>query len=129
MEKTIQIGDKEIQLKATAAILLRYQMQFHRDALKDIFSLFEGLNVETLSSSSTQQISLSDSLQLISKIDIVIFQQLMWVMAKTANKDIPDFLHWLDSFDEFPIFDCINDIIELLLGCLMTVKKKQIPMN
>lgn len=126
MEKTIQIGDKEIQLKATAAILLRYQMQFHRDALKDIFSLFEGLNVETISPTHTQQISLSDSLQL---MDIVIFQQLMWVMAKTANKDTPDFLHWLDSFDEFPIFDCINDIMELLLGCLMTVKKKQIPMN
>lgn len=84
-------------------------MQFHRDALKDIFSLFEGLNLETISPTHTQQI--------------------MWVMAKTANKDIPDFLHWLDSFDEFPIFDCINDIIELLLGCLMTVKKKQIPMN
>lgn len=111
MEKTLHIGDREVKLKCTGATLMRYRAQFQRDALKDIFQFQKAIDA------NTGEINLES-------IDLEMSQRLMWIMAKTADPEIPDLLEWLDTFEEFPLLDLTVGTMELLTGCLLTLKKK-----
>jgi hypothetical protein len=44
-------------------------------------------------------------------------------MAKTANKEIPDPISWLDSFDEFPLLEIIPELQDMMLSSLQSKKK------
>lgn len=106
MEKTINIGGRDVPLKATGAFLLKYKAQFKRDALQDIFKMTNAFNQKT------GEIKDADSL------DIDVFYYFIWTLAKTADKNIPELEKWLDSFDEFPIMDIIPEVMEMVMSTL-----------
>lgn len=114
MEKTLNIDGKEVKFKSTGAYLLRYKAQFKRDAMQDIFKLAGALDTET------------GQIVDIEALDLEVFYNLVWTLAKTANPDIPEPLEWLDSFSEFPLLEIIPEIAELIFSCLSSsVKSKK----
>jgi len=112
VEKTIIIDGREVRFKSTAAFLLRYKAQFQRDALKDLFKLEKAINA------TTGEIENYDAL------DLELFYNLIWVMAKTADPSIPEPETWLDQFSEFPLDDIMREIVDLIAVSLVGTKKK-----
>lgn len=113
MEKTIEIDGKKICFKSTAATPLRYKSQFGKDFFVDIMKLssLDGLNSKKI------------NIEKIEKVDFEVFYNIIWVLAKTADKKIPDPITWLDRFDEFPLFEIIPELQDLILASIQTKKK------
>ncbi|MFJ8268533.1 hypothetical protein [Peribacillus asahii] len=116
MEKTIVISDKEVRFKTTGGSAIRYKAQFGRDFFADVAKLS---SLEKLTKIDDEDFKPED----IEGVDFTFFYNIAWVFAKTADKDIPDLLSWLDSFDEFPIIELIPDLQELITSTLKTKKK------
>lgn len=114
MEKILNIDGRDVKFKSSASFLLRYKMQFQRDGLKDLFRLQGAVNIET------------KELKDVEKLDLEVFYNMTWVLAKVANPDIAPPLEWLDTFSEFPLMDIIPEILELMMLCLQSsVKSKK----
>lgn len=112
MEKIINIDGRDVKLKSTGALLLRYKAQFRRDAFQDMAKLANVLDEKT------------GELKDISYLDLDVFYNLIWTLAKTGNPDIAPLENWLDTFDDFPIMDLVPDVMDMVTRCLQTTKKK-----
>jgi hypothetical protein len=93
MTQTIKIGDREVTFKANGATLYYYRDKFGRDLFADFAKITTGeVTEETFE----------------------ILQHLAFIMARQADKTIPDdFMEWLDTFDVFPFNDVAVPIITL----------------
>lgn len=114
MEKVLTINGRQVRFKSTGAFLLRYKAQFHREALQDVFKLQKAIG-------ENNQIKDIDAL------DLEVFYNLVWTLAKTADPQIPPPMEWLDSFDEFPLMDILPELTDLIfssLGSTVQSKKK-----
>lgn len=108
------IDGRQVKFKSTGAFLLRYKAQFGRDALQDIFKLQDAVD-------SKNRIKNIDAL------DLEVFYNLVWTLAKTADPSIPPPLEWLDTFGEFPLAEIVPEVIDLIfssLGTTVEPKKK-----
>jgi len=113
MEKILTIDGRQVKFKSTGAFLLRYKAQFGRDALQDILKLQGAID-------NKNQIKNIDAL------DLEVFYNLVWTLAKTADPSIPPPLEWLDEFSEFPLIDIIPEIVDMIFSCLTsTVESKK----
>lgn len=115
MEKILTIDGRQVKFKSTGAFLLRYKAQFGRDAIQDIFRLQNAIDEKT------------NKLKDISALDLEVFYNLVWTLAKTADPSIPPPMEWLDSFSEFPLMDIIPELMDMIFSCLSTTvqsKKK-----
>lgn len=90
MEKTMKIGDREVTLRATAAVPYLYREEFGQDMLLDM--------AEANSKGNT-----------------VLFTRLAYIMAKHADKSQTPggIVEWLDGFKTFEIYQAIPAIMEV----------------
>lgn len=114
MEKTLTIDGKPVRVKSTAATPIRYKAQFRKDYFSEIMKLNSLQKLK-----ENQELTPDD----IEAIDFDVFYNIVWVMAKTANKDIPDPITWLDGFDEFPLMEIIPEIQDMIESTISTKKK------
>lgn len=120
VEKLLTIDGRQVAFKSTGAFLLRYKAQFGRDAVQDIFKL---------------QGALGEAGQIadISALDLEVFYNLVWTLAKTADPTIPPPLEWLDGFSEFPLGDVLPEVTEMIFSSLsvsvQSKKKHPAPKN
>lgn len=94
--------------------MLRYKAQTGRDALRDIVKL---QNVADDKGQFTN----------IDALDLGVFYDLVWVLAKTGDPNIPPPFEWLDTFSEFPLLDILPQVMDMVTSCLgstVTSKKK-----
>lgn len=113
MEKIIQISGRDTKFKSSGAYLYKYKAQFGRDAIKDILKLKDMYDEE------------SKALANIDALDLEVFFRLVWVLAKNADPSIGPPEEWLDEFEEFPLFDIVPEVMDMILSTLSsTVKKK-----
>ena len=113
MEKILNIDGRQVKFKNTGAFLLRYKAQFGRDALHDIYKLLDVIGEDK-------------KIKNIESLDLGTFYDLVWVLAKTAEPNLPPPLEWLDTFGEFPLLDILPEIIEMISSCLTsTVQSKK----
>lgn len=105
MEKTLTIDGRQVQFKSTGGTIMRYRNQFNSEFLADLMSL-QTVNLENLKGFTYKPL-----------------EQIIWVLAKTADKSIPDPLEWFDSFDEFPINAVWTELAELVNRSLGTTVK------
>ena len=102
LTKTIEIDDKKVIFKASAAIPRIYRIKFGRDIYKDLAKL---------------ENSVSNNTEESSKIDIPsleMFENIAYVMAKHADPSLPDTPEeWLDEFNTFSIYQVLPSLIEL----------------
>lgn len=120
MKKTIIIDEKAVLLKSTAGTAIRYKSQFRRDMFADILSL--GVLSSYISTDGDQS-NIDLSQVDLSKLDFEVIYNLVWAFAKTANKEVPDPLTWLDTFGEFPIAEIITEIQDLIKSTVQSKKK------
>ena len=114
MEKILTIDGKQVPFKSSGAFLLRYKMQFKRDAVADLAKLQAATNK-------------NGQIVDIGAIDLEVFFNMVWTLAKIANPTIPPPMEWLDSFSEFPIIDILPELIGMIQGNFTTTvnpKKK-----
>jgi hypothetical protein len=113
MEKTIVIDGKEVRFKSTGSTALRYKAQFGKDYLSEILKLnnLNKLDVNNIESGSFEG------------FDFEVFYNIAWVMAKTANPDIPEPMTWLDQFEVFPMMDIIPELQDMLISSIQAKKK------
>lgn len=106
MEKILNIDGRQVKFKSTGAFLLRYKAQFKRDAIQDIFKLANAINEET------------NEITNIEALDLEVFYNLVWTLAKTADNTIDPPMEWLDGFSEFPLMEIIPEVTELIFSCM-----------
>ena len=109
MEKILTISGKEVPFKSSGAFFLRYRSQFGKDPLQEIIVLNKGLEDYNKTGSFEH-------------IDTVVLFNLIWALAKTANPDIKPPMEWLDEFDEFPVFELLPELEDMLVQSLGTSK-------
>ncbi len=113
MEKMLTIDGRQVKFKSTGAFLLRYKAQFGRDAIQDILRLQSAID-------NKGQIKNIDTL------DLEVFYNLIWTLAKTADPDILPPLEWLDEFSEFPLMDILPEVMDMIFSCMQsTVESKK----
>ena len=116
MEKILTIDGRRVKFKSTGAFLLKYKAQFKRDALKDLFRLQNAIDIET------------HELKDIESLDLEVFYNLVWTLAKTADSSVEPPEEWLDTFSEFPLMDIIPETMDMIFSCLTSsvpqLKKK-----
>lgn len=113
MEKTVVIDGKEIRFKSTGATALRYKAQFRKDYLTEILKLnaLFGLDLNNIEAEKLQG------------ADFEVLYNIAWTMAKSADPSISDPITWLDTFDEFPIFDIIPELQDMIIATIEGKKK------
>lgn len=124
MEKTIKIDGRDVTFKATGGVMLRYKNQFGREYIADIMELEEFQNTKTLKKvkQSDGSIKVIESYEY-TKLNLETFYNLAWTLAKTADSTIPDPLTWLDSFNTFPVFEILPQLMEIIFGQNVTEPK------
>ena len=113
MEKTIVIDDKEVKFRSTAATPLRFKAQFGRDYFAEIIKL------NKLSDFKEEK----SNYEVLENADFEVFYNIIWTLAKTADNTIPEPIAWLDGFDEFPLFEIIPEVQDLIAASIQSKKK------
>lgn len=116
MEKTLTIDGRAIRFKSTMALTYRYQAQFGKDILSVIWPAIRFIFQE----------GAEQSVEAFEKIQTTDIQNIIWVMAKTADKDIEDPFEFWDSLESFPI-DYMRELFMMIVGSMQNseqLKKK-----
>lgn len=120
MEKTIYIDRKAVKLKSTAALPKRYKAQFGRDYFADLMKI-----AKVFGRGARKNIGINDiSFASLDHMDMEVFYDIIWTMAKTADRTIPDPLEWLDGFEVFPFNEIMGEVKDLLTDTMPASKKK-----
>lgn len=124
MEKIINIGGKDIRFRATAALPLQYKAQFGRDLFSDlnkVQSCWHGpsivLSQEEIASGqmTTEHMEAFQAGYFDENLDLELLYNLVWAMAKCADRSIAPPLEWYDQFDEgLSIFGVFGDLSDIL---------------
>lgn len=100
MQKTVRIGEKDVEMRASAATAIRYRNVFHGDIMKELMAL----DAENIDMSVVEKI-----------------QQVGFIMAKAAESanmaalSTDDYLEWLEQFDQIDIMQAAKDIISVYI--------------
>ena len=115
MTKVIEIDEKKVPFKASAAIPRMYRLKYGRDIFKDLMKLEKAMNENDAEDSSLDLFSLET------------FENIAYLMAKHADPSLPDTAEeWLDEFSVFSIYQVLPEIIELWgLNVQMDIQSKK----
>jgi len=56
-------------------------------------------------------------------LDMEVFYNICWTLAKTADNSISEPLEWLDTFEVFPLMEILPELQELMMSSLSSKKK------
>ena len=118
MEKFIEISGKQIPFKSNGGTMRKYRTQFGRDLLKDVLKMKPGNDVDLSKMTEEEQAEWATE-----TIDTSVFEDVIWVFAKTADPSIKPVEQWLEEFDEFPLFEIFAQVQELLMKTISTGKR------
>ena len=112
MEKVINIGGKDVKMRASAIIPRMYRFKFGRDILRDMTSLKKAFKKRSeLPEDATDEQKEEATL---SEINLMIFENVAYIMAKHADPTIPDDPdEWLDGFEMFSIYEVFPEILNM----------------
>ena len=115
-----------MRMRASALIPRLYRFKFGRDMIRDLTELkkkFEKIKAQAENVSEEEQ-----SQEQLSVLDLTIFENTAWLMAKHADISIPyDPDEWLQEFDMFSIYEVLPQIMELwnLTNMTTAISKKK----
>ena len=101
MEKIIEIDGQKVNMKATAATPRKYRIMFRRDIMSDMMTLSKSL--ENAESGEAE----------FSRMDLEIFENVAFIMAKQGGSKASDIDEWLDNFKMFDIYTVLPQILEM----------------
>lgn len=111
--KTVQMCGKPVELRASALIPRLYRVKFGRDMVRDMNQLRKAFDKAVSVSPDATEEEKQDAQ--LSVLDLTLFEDVAYIMAKHADKSIPDSPEeWLDSYEGvFSIYEILPDILEL----------------
>ncbi len=132
MKKTIQIDGRDVKFSNNASLFNIYKNQFGKDILSVIMPLFSEFltNSDALFSTvindgakAIKPSEIALALEGVFSLEMVDFLQFAWAMAKCADRDTLDYDEWLESFEDFPIYDVYEELLPMLFRSVISKKK------
>ena len=120
MEKTIYINEKPVRLRSTGALPKLYKSQFRRDYFADMLKLAKVFS-KSKGKESLEKVTYDD----LDHLDMDILYDIIWTMAKSADKTIPDPYEWLDGFETFPLKEIMPEVYDLIENSMPKSKKSK----
>lgn len=111
MQKLITIEDREVRFSTSFAWMLKYKNQFCEDVSRII--------IPATSASQKDK----SGMGAIENIGFVGIARIAWSCAAICDKDILPFEEWVDSFDEFPIFQIATELLPDVFKSFSAKKK------
>ena len=112
MDKIIRIDGKDVKFRATARTPRLYRGLVGRDMIQDMEKLKTAFNKAAKVSDDASDEEKRDAQ--LSMIDLEIFENIAFVMAKHANPDITASAdEWLDQFQMFSIYQILPELLKL----------------
>ena len=87
---------------------------------KDILKIDKSINNKK-SVKSKKSVTVRD----IENINFEILYNVVWVLAKTADKSIPEPMTWYDTFEDFDISEVFTELQDLILRSISPNSKKK----
>lgn len=112
-ETTIKVGEQEIRMRATALIPRLYRFKFGRDMISDMSKLSKAFKkAQSIKEDATEEEKADAQL---SVLDLTIFENIAWLMAKQADSSVPDNPdEWLEGIDGvFSIYEVLPAVMDL----------------
>ncbi|MFJ7950778.1 hypothetical protein ACIQZG_04520 [Lysinibacillus sp. NPDC096418] len=106
-EKVIKIGGRNTSFKVDGFTPVKYMEETNNDFMGD-FLKFE------------------KAIKGIGNVDTMAFYRMAYITAKQSDAGIGSMKQWLSSFDEFPIFDVVAELMPLLQKNFMSNKKDKL---
>ncbi|MCT0009827.1 hypothetical protein EFL45_06395 [Weissella confusa] len=117
MKKIVNIGGTEVNMVTSGATPIFYRNEFNGD----FFSKFKAI-IELATKSSEAKTDTERFETTFNSEEILLIQQFAWVYAKNANANIAPLEQWLAEFEEFPVFDVLSELVELMMTSITTKK-------
>lgn len=111
LEKIIKIPTgkdeySEIRFKASANVPRMYRIWFGRDVIKDMTSLKD----------AAKRVTDDENDEVFSNMELTIFENVAYTMARLGSDDIRNFLgvdDWFEQFTVFSIYEILPELLEL----------------
>ena len=116
MDKIVNVDDKQVKFRATARTPRLYRALIGRDMIKDMNRLKKAYDNKEKE---------DEDLDI---IDLQIFEDVAYVMARHANPDIEEKTadDWLDTFNMFSVYTVLPQILDLWkMNTLQTSQAKK----
>ena len=117
MDKTIIISGRPVVFRKTAGTMLRYKRQFGRELYPDlikIYDLFPILRQYTDGKNEMTEAQKVEIAKVMLGTETEWRYDILYIMAQQAEPSIRDELEWLDSFDDFNVFDVFIQLMPLI---------------
>lgn len=138
MEKTVQIGNKEVHLSNNIGWAIDYRDQFGQDIIPTLLpmvaaalDLIKGLleEVEDTNNLEWRDIlrlidgdTLFDALVHLGGLEFKDFINITWAMAKCADDSIPEPRTWVKEFEVFPVDELAPTVFDLIFKGVVSSK-------
>lgn len=126
MEKVINVGGKEVRMRASALVPRLYRFKYGRDIIHDLNQLRKAYNKAIhLPKDATDEEKMDAQM---SALDLTIFENVAYIMARHADKDVPESIdEWMEQFEMFSIYEVLPEILALweMSGATTSTPKKK----
>lgn len=110
---TVKIDNKEVEMSNAFAWMFKYKSQFKEDPAAFLVPAFGKVAEDPTGMTAFAEIGFTR------------LSNMAWAMAKTANKNVPDPITWVNSFETFNVLDFAGEIIEKAVsGMTVTNEEK-----
>lgn len=143
MEMTLKISGQNVTFKKNGATMLLYKRLFGREYFADLAKIIKSkkaLNAAERAADTAkpkkgkkkQDDDLSDEelitiTEQLESIDLETYYNILYVLAKAADPDIPDQMTWLASFEDFDVIQIFNAVSPMLARELSVDPKNASP--
>lgn len=127
-----------IEVNSSMGWLFIYRSAFGRDILPDVMPILEtaisgmaelvesvdedgNLDAKSVFRSASEG-ALNDALMTLTTMEFITIIQILWAMAKNADKSIPMVDEWAAEIDTFPLDVVIPELFEILVSSMVSSK-------
>lgn len=118
MERTVEVNGKKIKLKATNQTPFIYRRYFRKDFFQELSRAFNNIPTNLNMNNDMDRQLISEN------INTRFFYELVWTLAKTANRKIPKMKEWLQNVPEASILEIAIDASDLVIPLVKSVGRK-----
>lgn len=135
MEITVKISGRDVTFKKNGATMLLYKQTFGREYFADLGKIIKSkkameaaervsdVNKPKKSKAKTSKEKPVDDMsdeeligiaEQLESIDLEVYYNILYVLAKAADPTITDQIAWLSSFDDFDVISIFNTVSPML---------------
>lgn len=118
MEKLVNIGGKDVTLKASVFTQILYKNTFGKNLNADLVRTYE------LAEKAAQNAELapSERTEISGDVDR-IYLQILWAFAKEGDDSVPTFEKWLKGFESINLKDIMPSVMEVYTASMAVDRK------